>query len=317
MFETGKRLERRLGQHDAHAHQLVGDRNQPEPAEILPRDDTDVARAPGDASLTRHARIVREHSDVGKARLVNPKTELAREQGAAAGRVNESLGPHWMRSALGALDDCGHTVAVKGHIHDAMPFADLGAAGGGMPQQQLVKCRPRHLPGLRRRDPGRDAEVGVPFDPGVRGHERGAPLLREPGLPDEIVRADRGEHVVDRRQERFANVEARELVPFEERHAPPGPREPRGGRGPRRPAADDEDIAVEGRIMQGRLSFVDVRHSGGGCKPRAHYDASYGTGGGSDHPAACLRPPRPVERLIRAGGADRLRANRAEKGGRS
>src|SRR4051812_48509602 len=86
VVEIGERAERGARQHDADAHQLAGDRNQPEPAEIVARDDPDVAGAT--AVRPRHARVVREDGDVCQPRLVDPQVELASEQRASTRSVD-------------------------------------------------------------------------------------------------------------------------------------------------------------------------------------------------------------------------------------
>jgi uncharacterized protein (DUF2062 family) len=62
VFERGERLKGGARQHDADAHQVARDRNQPEPPEVGSGDDTNITRAP--AWLPRHAGEMREHRDV-------------------------------------------------------------------------------------------------------------------------------------------------------------------------------------------------------------------------------------------------------------
>ena len=138
---------------------------------------------------------MREHRDVGEARLVDSQIELARQQRAAAGRVDDRLRAHGAgsRAVVDVLHRRGDAALVEDHVQHAMALADVGAAGRRVLQQEMVERRTRHLPGLRRADVGRDREVGVAFDAAVARHERRAPFLREAGLADEIVGADRGE----------------------------------------------------------------------------------------------------------------------------
>src|SRR6185436_2628515 len=83
------------------------------------------------------------------------------------------------------------------------------------------------------------------LDAAVRRDEARAPLLREPGGADAIGHADRLEYVVHRRQQRLADVEAREAIALEQHDLPAGAGERgRGGRA-RRPAANHDHIAIE------------------------------------------------------------------------
>ena len=115
-------------------------------------------------------------------------------------------------------------------------------------------CRSRRWSNVARgtcqvcgaRTSGRDGEVGVAFDAAVARHERRAPLLRKARLPDQIVGADRVEHVVDRRQQRLADVEAREPIALEEDDPMSRSREPGGRRRTGGAAAGDDHVAVEG-----------------------------------------------------------------------
>ena len=103
VLQTLQRAGGRPRQHDADAHQVVGNRNHPEPSEVLARDDADVA---GAASFSaRDAGVVREHREVGEPRFVDSQIELAREQRAAARRVDDRLRAHGVgcRAALDAL----------------------------------------------------------------------------------------------------------------------------------------------------------------------------------------------------------------------
>ena len=77
-FETRERFENLLRQDDSDAHQLVRDRNHPEPAKIVAGDDPDVARA---ASLrARHAGKMREDADVGEARFLDAQRKALRQE---------------------------------------------------------------------------------------------------------------------------------------------------------------------------------------------------------------------------------------------
>jgi hypothetical protein len=59
--------------------------------------------------------------------------------------------------------------------------------------------------------------------------------------------------IVDRGEERFAEVKAREPIPFEDDHPPAGPGQTTGGRGAG--GASAEDCHVE-RVSQGRHSSL-------------------------------------------------------------
>jgi hypothetical protein len=122
---------------------------------------------------------------------------------------------------------------------------NIDAACRRVTEQQVVEGRPRDLPGLRRTNPRGSAEVRVALGPTIAGHERRAPFLGKTGLPDEIVGADRRDHVVDRREQRLADVESREPIAFEKNDAMSRSREPGGRRRTGRTAADDDHLTVE------------------------------------------------------------------------
>ena len=126
-----------------------------------------------------------------------------------------------------------------------MPLTYVDAASRRVAQEEVVEGRPRHLPGLRRADARGDAEVGMAFDRTVAGHERRAPFLGKASLPHQVVSADRAEHVVDGREQRFADVEPREPFALEKDHPMSRSREPGGRRRTSGAAADDDHLAVE------------------------------------------------------------------------
>ena len=119
-------------------------------------------------------------------------------------------------SRPGRLHRRGHAFRVERDVDDTVPLVDLDPARRGVTQQQLVERGARDLPRLRDRDARRDAKVGVSLGPSVAEHERGAPFLRKPRLPDERVGANRRQRVVDRREQRLADVEAWKTVALEQ-----------------------------------------------------------------------------------------------------
>ena len=180
------------------------------------------------ALLARHAGVVREDRDVGEARLVDPQTELAREERAAAGRVDDRARANLLRRRplVGRLHGCGHALVVERDVEHAMPLAHVCAARRGVLQQQMIEPRARHLPRLRPADVRGRREIEVALDAAVGGHERRAPFLREAGLAHEPVGADRHQHVVHRREERLADVKAWKLIALDEHDFVSGAREP-------------------------------------------------------------------------------------------
>ena len=81
-----QRFEDLPRQHHADAHQLVGDRNHPEPAEVVSRDDPDVAGA--STVRARHAGEMREDRDVCQFWLIDPQREAVSQE---CGRPEASI----------------------------------------------------------------------------------------------------------------------------------------------------------------------------------------------------------------------------------
>src|SRR6187397_1943267 len=79
----------------------------------------------------------------------------------------------------------------------------------------------------------------------VRGHERRAPLLRKLRGANEFARTDRLEDVIDRGQQRLADVKTGEGIALEDHDRAAVSRQRRSGSGPGRSTTDDDDVTVE------------------------------------------------------------------------
>ena len=156
-FDRRYRFERVLRQDYAHAHQNIGDGDQPEPAEIRARDDADVPGPP--AAGARHTGEVREHRDVGERGLVDLQVEATRDECRPSRRIDE----HTRAKAPGAVTGTGgpgrlvrivgsgvrfspidtghrHTIGIKRKIGDAMLLANIRAASGRVPSSRSSNC---------------------------------------------------------------------------------------------------------------------------------------------------------------------------------
>ena len=139
----------------------------------------------------------------------------------------------------------GHTIAVEHHLDHARELVDGRARRPRVIEQQVIELGSRDLPGLWRRHFVRHREVREAFRATVGRDEGGAPLAGEAGLADAILEADGGEDVVDRGQQRFADVEAREPVAFEQHDRVPRAGERGSRRGARGTPSDHDHITVE------------------------------------------------------------------------
>ena len=71
------------------------------------------------------------------------------------------------------------------------------------------------------------------------------PIFRKTGGAHDLVGADRGDHVIDRGEQRLADVKSRKAVAFQQLHAVTLARQPGCGGRAGRAAADDDHLAVE------------------------------------------------------------------------
>ena len=237
------------GSTDADAHEVVADRDQPEPAEIAAGDDADVAGAA--AALARHAGVVREDRDVGQRRLVDAQREGAREQAGPSRGVEPRRGAGSCRRR--------RAPSIAGGRHTVAPASSKATSRTRWPcrtSAPLAAACSSSSVSMRSRGTCHVCGAGTSFEmaksakrstPAVRRHERRAPFLREARGADAIGDADGVEHVVDRRQQRLADVEARKAIALEQHDRAAGPGERGRRRRARRPAANHDHIAIEVR----------------------------------------------------------------------
>src|SRR5205807_2851131 len=134
------------------------------------------------------------------------------------------------------------------HFENARPFVHRHALVTGVIEQQLIKLATPDLPGLRRR-------VRLVIDK-VKRLRQLAVLVDELDavLFDKMAAAHLAEHVeplqdpIGLRNERLADVEAREALALEKLDAIAALREQRGGRRAGRAAADNEDVGTRAGV---------------------------------------------------------------------
>ncbi len=111
-------------------------------------------------------------------------------------------------------------------------------------EQDLVELRPRHLIGAigLRTEP----VFEIKFHPvvGAGAIDGAAELLDETGPLEFLMQAEARKRLHAERQERFADVKAREFIALENDDAPAGLRQQRGRHTARGTAADDRHIIM-------------------------------------------------------------------------
>ena len=242
----------------ADAGRPVGERDEPEPAVVEP-EDRDVAL--GLAGQPRRAFEVAEQRRAVVLRVLALAAQLVGEQRVAAGGVDDEARPPRSPGAAFVLGVDARAVAIEAHLPHPAALDRLRAARRGVAKQQLVELGAAHLPGV-----GHGLVPGVDeLDAGLvlvlRRHELDA-VLRHADAFDLLAHAERIEQRRVRGQKRFADVKARmtTLLEQDDVAAPFG--EQGGNRRAGRAAADDENVAIEGR-RRGLRSLCDERGSVG------------------------------------------------------
>ncbi len=222
------RVEGLSRKHHPDTHECLRDGNEPEPAEVVTRDDPDVARP---APLSPwDTRIVGEGGDVGEPGFIDAKAELARQETEATRGVHDRGRPRFLRAAEVVAEAHIDARRIEGGLQHPVALSHVGSAGGGMAQEKRIELGSRNLPRLGPRDLRGNGEVGEPLDRAVGRHEGRPPLGRKRLRAHEVVGANFLEHVVHRGQERFADVKARKAVTLEQDDTAARPRETTGGR---------------------------------------------------------------------------------------
>src|SRR3954468_19832001 len=113
-----------------------------------------------------------------------------------------------------------------------------------MIEQQFVEVRARHLVGAIGLGSKPVFEIKLHAVAAARAVHLAPEFFHEPGASELLVQPEARERLHAKREQRFANVESRELVALEHHDAPTGPGEQRGRGAPGRSAADNCYVKV-------------------------------------------------------------------------
>ena len=257
----------RLGDHRAHAHHGLRDRDEPEPAHVGPGEHPDVARP--SARGARHPLVLGMHGDVAEQGVHVVAPELLGEEARPPGRVDHHAHAHRVLGALRIGEAERDPPGLEGRLQRPVALADGHPGLLGVAEEELVEGLARHLEGLGRRRLRGFREIGVLLRGAVDRPEARAPLPDEPGPRDRVLDAQGLEDLVGPGKLGLADVEARELLPLQEEDPAPPARERRGRAGAARPAADDGGVEVPG------VRRAHARRGGGASASRPAIDCSY------------------------------------------
>ena len=169
---------------------------------------------------------------------------MSQERGSARGIDHHARSHARARSPRSGARH-SQTVVVEIDIGHPEPFVNVGAAVLGVAKQQLVEAGARHLPGLRLRHRWREGKVNEAVHRPVGSDEGRPPFARKTGVAHDLGGTNLVDDVVDRGEQRLADVEPRKGIALEDDHPASGACQRRGRRGACRPAANDDDIAIE------------------------------------------------------------------------
>ena len=252
LASLGQRVAARLHEirpgHHADAGHAILQRNEPEPAVLEPEDD-DVAFVL--AFVAAHVFEMAVHRHAVVLRVLVLDLETAGQKGVAARRID-----HEAR----CVSECAAVVATRlgpgalgrgfqidrGHL---AAFAHMGAQLRGAAKQHLVELGPAHLVGVRH---GLVPRVGkqellLVFVP--RRHEFGRALLDADGAHF-IGHAQALEQGQVGGQQRFTNVKTRVAILVQQHYVAAFLRQQRRHRAAGRAAANDQNVAFNGRIAR-------------------------------------------------------------------
>ena len=152
-----------------------------------------------------------------------------------------------LRVAVLALDlHADGPVVLEEHVEHARAFVDVDAVLAGVVEHHLVELAAHDLPGLRALVRLVVPEVERRGQLAVRVDELHAVLLDEVALLHLRQHVQPLEHPVGLRNQRFADVKARETLALEELDAIAALGDQRGHRRSGRTAADDDDVRDRG-----------------------------------------------------------------------
>ena len=187
-----------------------------------------------------------------QGRLFQHRVPLAQAQPAhnhrtlAAG-VHDHVGPHLALRPVLFLDaHADGPIAVEQHLQHAHALVHADALFAGVVQQHLVELAADDLPGLRTLMRLVIDEVERLRELAVLVDELHAVLLDEGAFLHLVEHVQPLEHPVGLRDQRFADVKAREMFALEQLHPMPLLGDQGGGGGPGGAAADDDDLRVGG-----------------------------------------------------------------------
>ena len=239
----------------AHARDVAGERDPPEPA--LAEDvDADVTFL--EARPPRRAFVVREQRDLAEVRNARAPAVTRGQERVAPGGVHEHLRPHAEPSALAAHRQ-GHPAGVELRPLHRGRLEHGDAALRRVLEQHGVEFGARDLVGVVRPRLARQEVERLRRGVVVLVDEGRAVLQLKPALLDGRPGAELLQEQHGGRHQRLTDVEAREPLALEERHAQPAVGEEGCRARAARPAAHDHD--VEG-LHQDRVQSVFTATTG-------------------------------------------------------
>jgi hypothetical protein len=128
------------------------------------------------------------------------------------------------------------------NLIDAGFLAHFGAAFRGVIEQELVEIRARYLIGAVRLRAKAVFKIELHALPAAGAVHLAPELFHKTGARELFMQTQPGESLHAERQQRFADMEARKLLPLQNDHATPGPRQQGARSAARRPTADDRHV---------------------------------------------------------------------------
>jgi hypothetical protein len=237
---------------DADAHEVVAQRDVPEPALALEVGDGGGAGV--EPGIAFGAAVVGPEGDLVEARIAPAEAALAEEEGIAAGGVDDDAGAEFADGAVGGAGP--HALHGAGGVDEQILhlglLVDGGALGAGAVEQHLVKLVAGDLPGGGGRVLGVLEEVERGGDLAVAADELDAVFLHEGAAVEFVENPETFEDEVAKRHQRLADVVAREFLLLEDEHVAAVLRQEGAGGGAGGAAADDDDIVGGGEAGHGR-----------------------------------------------------------------
>src|SRR6266851_7051008 len=209
----------------------------------MPRDDADVVGTVARESW--HAGVVRKDRDVGKSRLVRAKSEFTRDQAVAPGRVDKrSDAERLSRAALRRRhgEHGGICREIAGRNANALAHNNTHFARAI--HENAIEILAADLIRLRPHDLSRFGEIDAASALAIVSQQARSPLFGKRRGRDLFRHTECGKAFICVRQQRLADVEAREAFPLQQhdRIAALGQRD--GRRRSRRTSAGNGEIEV-------------------------------------------------------------------------